>query len=201
MKRFSFVITVLIAVTMLIASDKAGAEDFFDVDYNFIDRAFDGIKPVSDEQFNKTVNQLTPKPVDNSFKGKLKTFFLGRQYGVEPPKGQDREFNNGGDKKAIDDIKNGIYYLKLVVSIQGSDGNIIPLGNYKIKEEKQNDENILVFLQGDKRYGYLKLKNFQDGEKQDALTYSRVDIINDDIVRVVYSTLGSTQCAYAKVFK
>ena len=50
-----------------------------DVDYNFIDTAFDGIQPITDKQFNDTINKLTPQPVDNSFGGKLKTFLFGRK--------------------------------------------------------------------------------------------------------------------------
>ena len=49
----------------------AFADDMFDVDYEFIDRAFEGIQPVTDEQFNKTIDKLTPQPVDNTFTGKL----------------------------------------------------------------------------------------------------------------------------------
>lgn len=179
----------------------AFADDMFDVDYEFIDRAFEGIQPVTDEQFNKTIDKLTPQPVDNTFTGKLKTFLFGRKYGVESqPKGQNKEMDYGGEAKAIQDMKNGVYYLKLVVSIVGANGDIIPLGNYKIQQKKSENQNILIFSQGEKEYGYLKLRDYEDAAKNEALTYSRVDIVNENIVRIVYSTLECTQCAYAKVY-
>ena len=178
------------------------AAEMLDVDYNFIDTAFDGIKPVTDKEFDDTINKLTPQPVENTFLGKLKAFLFGRKYGVEPaPKGQEKEIDFGGEMKAIQDLKNGVYYITLLVSVVGSDGNIIPLGNYKIQEKKINNEDYLVFYQGSKEYGTLKLRKYEDNlKKEHDLTYSRVDIINENIIRVVYATISDTKCAYAKVY-
>lgn len=177
------------------------AADMLDVDYNFIDTAFDGIKPITDKEFDDTINKLTPQPVDNSFGGKLKTFLFGRKYGVEPaPKGQDKEVDLGGETKAIQDLKNGVHYIKLVATIIGVDNQIIPLGNYKIQEKIIENQPMLVFYQGHKEYGMLKLKKFEDTlKKENDLIYSRVDIISDDTIRIVYATLSDTKCAYAKV--
>jgi len=179
------------------------ADDFSDIDYNFLETAFDGITPVTNEQFEKTVNQLTPQPQDNSFKGKLKTFLFGRKYGVEPaPKVDQSEIDLGGEAKAISDMKNGIYYIKLVVSLKNSQGNIIPLGNYKIQEKNIDNQDYLVFYQGQKDYGRLKLRSYDDSGKQgNQVTYTRVDIVNDDIVRIVYSTIKETKCAYGRIYK
>ena len=178
------------------------AAEMLDVDYNFIDTAFDGIKPVTNKEFDDTINRLTPQPVENTFMGRLKAFLFGRKYGVESaPKGQDKEIDYGGEMKAIQDLKNGVYYIKLLVSVVGSDGNIIPLGNYKIQEKTINNENMLVFYQGAKEYGTLKLNKFEDNlKKENDLTYSRVDIISEDVVRIVYATISDTKCAYAKVY-
>lgn len=174
-----------------------------DVDYDFLENAFDGIKPVTNEEFDRTINKLTPQPVENSFKGKIKNFLFGRKYGVEPAlKGQEEKIDIGGEKQAIQDVKNGIYYIKLVASIIGYDGSIIPLGNYKIKEEEKYGENLLVFYQGNQEYGRLRLRNYDDKLKNaNDIAYSRVDIINDYTIRIVYSTLKATKCAVARVYE
>ena len=178
------------------------AAEMLDVDYDFIDTAFDGIKPVTDKEFNDTINKLTPQPVENTFGGKLKAFLFGRKYGVEPQaKGQDKEFDIGGEQKAIQDLKNGVYYIKLLVSIVGEDNKIIPLGNYKIQEKMLNNRPMLVFYQGHQEIGMLKLKLFEDNlKKENDLVYSRVDIVSDELVRIVYSTLSDTKCALARVY-
>ena len=177
-------------------------DTFDDIDYNFIDTAFDGIKPVSDKQFNETINKLTPQPVEDTFGGKLKAFLFGRKYGTQPQPNiqqQDKKIDIGGEKKAIEDIKNGVYYIKLLVSIVGEEGKIIPLGNYKIKE---NNESELVFYQGLQEYGKLKLRSFEDTKKQtNDIAYSRVDIVSDNIIRIVYATIKDTKCATARVYK
>jgi len=176
--------------------------EMLDVDYNFIDTAFDGIQPVTNKQFEDTINRMTPQPVDNTFGGKLKAFLFGRKYGVEPqPKGQDKEIDIGGETKAIQDIKNGVYYITLLASVVGVDGNVIPLGNYKIQEKLINNRPMLVFYQGHKEYGMLKLQKFEDNlKKENDLTYSRVDILNNETLRIVYATISDTQCAIAKVY-
>lgn len=195
MKKLFIIFMLLIAISPIKA-------EMLDVDYNFIDTAFDGIKPVTNKEFDDTINRLTPQPIEDGFMGKLKAFLFGKKYGVEPQaKGQDKEIDYGGELKAIQDIKNGVYYIKLVVSVVGNDGNIIPLGNYKIQEKIVDNEPMLLFSQGSKEYGMLKLKKFNDTlKRENDITYSRVDIVSDDVVRIVYSTISDTKCAYAKVY-
>lgn len=190
---------LLIVITLLFSFARA---QMLDVDYNFIDTAFDGIQPVTNKQFDDTINKMTPQPVDNSFGGKLKTFLFGRKYGVEPQaKGQDKEIDIGGEQKAIQDLKNGVHYIKLIATIVGEDNKIIPLGNYKIQQKMVDNKPMLVFYQGHQEYGMLKLSLFEDTLKKDNdLIYSRVDIISDDTIRIVYSTLSDTKCAIAKVY-
>lgn len=198
MKKF----IIFISILMIFSTSAKAADDLLDVDYNFIDTAFDGIKPVTDKEFNDTINKLTPQPVDNSFGGKLKTFLFGRKYGVEAqPKGQEEQIDIGGEQKAIQDLKNGIHYIKLVVSIIGENNQIIPLGNYKIQEKTVNNQPMLVFYQGHQEYGMLKLKKFDDTLKKDNdLVYARVDILSENSVRIVYSTISDIKCAIAKVY-
>ena len=197
MKKLLIILSLLLS---LLISLPLQAE-MLDVDYNFIDTAFDGIQPVTNKQFNETINSLTPKPVENTFGGRLKAFLFGRQYGVEPqPKGQDKEIDMGGELKAIQDMKNGVYYIKLLVSIVGDNGQIIPLGNYKIQEKVVNNENKLIFIQGRNEYGSLKLRKYDDPlKKENDITYSRVDFIDEYSIRIVYATLDDTKCALAKV--
>jgi len=191
-------------VLLMLFFSFAKATDMLDVDYNFIDTAFDGIKPVTDKEFNDTINKLTPQAPPTTFGGKLKTFLFGRKYGVDNPSpiiNKEQDIDLGGEKKAIEDLKNGIYYIKLLVSIVSFDGKIIPLGNYKIKEKKIDNQDMLVFYQGHDEYGMLKLRKFSDNLKnENDITYSRVDILSDDIVRIVYSTIEDTKCAFAKVY-
>lgn len=193
---------LLILFSLILLNSFTLADSLLESDYNFIDTAFDGIKPVTNKQFNDTVNKLTPQPVEEGFKGKLKAFLFGRKMGVEAqPNGQNVQMDIGGEKAAIDELKNGIYYIKLLVNVIGADGNIIPLGNYKIKEKNEDNQSYLVFYQGEKEYGYLKLKKYEDNlKKENDIAYSRVDIVSDDYVRIVYSTITDTKCALAKVY-
>ena len=196
MKRLFIVLMLLIAMPTYSA-------DMLDVDYNFIDTAFDGIKPITDKEFNDTINRLTPQPVEDTFGAKLKAFLFGRKYGVEspPPNVKEENIDIGGELKAIQEIKNGIHFIRLSMSIIGLEGKIIPLGDYKIQEKTIENEKLLVFYQGSKEYGKLKLKPFEDNLKgKNDISYSRVDIVNDNLIRIVYSTLAETKCAYAKVY-
>jgi len=195
MKKF----LVIFSLFLMLPSYSA---DMLDVDYNFIDTAFDGIKPVTDKEFNDTINRLTPQPVENTFSSKLKTFLFGRKYGVETPPNlkQQENADNGGELRAIQEIKNGIHYIRLSAPVIGLD-SVIPLGDYKIQEKTVDNSNLLFFYQGNKEYGKLKLKPFEDELKgKNDISYSRVDIVNDSLIRIVYSTISATKCAYARVY-
>lgn len=196
MKRIFLIFTILIFSQNILADD-------FDVDYNFIDTAFDGLQPVSDKKFDETINKLTPQPIEDTFGAKLKAFFLGRQYGQENKINTNKEVQKEsyGEKEAIDNIKDGISYLKLVVSIIDSNGKIIPAGNYKVQEKKIDETDTLIFYQGYSEYGRLKLRKFEDKIADDkALVYSRIDILDNDIIRVVHSTIYGTKCALTRAY-
>ena len=191
-------IVLLFLICMPVYSD-----DMLDIDYNFIDTAFDGIKPITDKEFNDTINRLTPQPVENTFGAKMKAFLFGRKYGVEaPPALQNKDIDTGGELKAIQEIKKGIHYIRISTPIVGLGGDVIPLGDYKIQEKTVENDKLLVFYQGTKEYGQLKLKPFEDNLKnENDISYARVDIVNDNVIRIVYSTLAETKCAYARVYR
>jgi len=195
-----FLILVLLIFSFAIAEDNFD----IDVDYNFIDTAFDGIQPVSDKKFNETIEKLTPQPIEDSFGGKVKAFLFGRQYGPSQNKintNKEVQKESYGEKEAIENIKDGISYLKLIVSIIDSEGKIIPAGNYKVQEKKINDFDMLIFYQGYNEYGKLKLRKFKDTKQNEKdLVYSRIDILDNDIIRVVHSTIYGTKCALVKAY-
>ena len=180
----------------------AQASDMLDVDYNFIEHAFENTKPVSEQDFQKAINSKTPQPVPDTFGGKLKAFLFGRKYGVDTPVTTKEEKQDPiSEAQIIQEVKNGIYFIKLLAPIISADNKIIPAGNYKIKEEKINNESMLVFYQSREEYGKLKLFRYNDTKKQQSdLTYSRVDIVSDDTIRIIYSTIDDTKCAVAKVY-
>lgn len=197
-------------ILSLLLFNSAFCADMLDVDYQFIDNAFNGSKAVSDKEFNDAINKMTPAPPPETFGEKLKVFFLGRKNNYEPKttaqqmlenNKKDAQQSDFDEAQIIKDMKNGIYYIKLVVSVVGTNGEIITAGNYKIQEKEVSGKNMLVFYQGHKEYGMLELKKFEDNLKgKYDITYSRIDILSDDIVRIVYSTLDDTKCAIAKVY-
>ena len=178
-----------------------GAE-MLDADYHFIEHAFENTKPVSEGDFQKAVNSKTLEPVPDTFGGKLKAFLFGRKHVQSTPAASQQEKTDPvSDAQMIQEMKNGIYFIKLLAPIISSDNKVISAGNYKIKEEEINNEQMLVFYQGHQQYGTLKLYSYQDNQKKDnQLTYSRVDIVSDDVIRIVYATISDTKCAVAKVY-
>ncbi len=197
MKRFLLILSLLICLNVK-------AAEMLDVDYNFIDSAFDNVKPVTNQQFDKAIEQLTPAPMPETFWGRFKAYLFGRKSVADTKKNttlQNKEVEKIDEKAIINELQNGIFYIKLVVSVIGQDGKIIPLGNYKIQQQVIDNQKMLAFFQGSKMYGMLKLNQFEDNLKnENDISYSRVDIISDNIVRIVYSTISETQCAFAKVY-
>ena len=197
-------------IFLIFLSSISMAADMLDVDYQFIDNAFNHTRAVSDKDFDDAIKKKTPGPQPEGAKEKIKTFLFGRKSQYEYEKAHpeakqktqtDVEKDSFDEAQIIKNMKNGIYYIKLLASIISADGKVIQAGNYKIQQKTINNQNMLVFYQGNKEYGMLRLKKFEDNLKgKYDITYSRVDIISDDIIRIVYSTLDDTQCAIAKVY-
>ncbi len=180
----------------------AYCSDMLDVDYNFIEHAFEHTRPVSEQDFQKAINSKTYEPVPDTFGGKLKAFLFGRKpiSQTTTPK-QQEGIDPVSEAQIIKEAKNGIYFIKLVAPIISADNKVIPLGNYKIKEDKTSGADMLVFYQGHEEYGRLRLYRYNDlQKKQYDLTYSRVDIVSDDTIRIIYATIEDTKCAVAKVY-
>jgi len=192
---------ILIAILFLFSFSYSA--DMLDADYSFIDHAFENTKPVTPQQFEKAINSKTFEPVPDTFGGKLKAFLFGRKQ-VQNPISQTQEEKSDpvSEAQLIKEMKNGIYYIKLVAPVISYDNKVIPAGNYKIKEEKVNEQSMLNFYQGYDNYGMLKLYKYNDNLKNsNDITYSRVDIVSDSIIRIVYSTIEDTKCAFARVYK
>ena len=187
-----------IILLSLFFSFSFASDDLLDIDYNFVNHAFDNIKPVSDKQFSETIDKLKPAPVPETFGGKVKSFLFGRKSVADVKKEEPKILQTQSDSEAIKEITRGVFYITLSISIVGEDNKIIPLGNYKIKQE----DNKLAFYQGYEKYGTLKLEKFEDNNKgKFDIAYSRVDVVSDEIVRIVYSTIDDTQCAIARIVK
>ncbi|MBQ8475597.1 hypothetical protein IJ531_00890 [bacterium] len=191
----------LIILTMFLFSSVI-ASDMLDVDYNFIEHAFENTKPVSEQDFQKAINAKTPQPVPDTFGGKLKAFLFGRKYGVDTlPPSKIEQSDPVSEAQLIQEAKNGVYFIKLLASVVGEGGKIIPLGNYKIKEKEIDNKSMLVFYQGHEECGMLRLYRYNDTQKHEHdLTYSRVDIVSPELIRIVYATLDDTKCALARVY-
>ncbi len=192
-----FLITLL---TMLFLCSYSA--EMLDADYNFIEHAFEGSKAVSERDFQKAINSKTLEDPPTTLGGKIRTFLFGRRYKTDAPIPVQTETPEPvSDAQLIKDIKNGIYYIKLIAPVIGMNNKVIPAGNYKIKEEKINEQSVLAFYQGREEYGTLKLYRYDDTlKKEQDLTYSRVDIVSDDTIRIIYSTIEDTKCAVAKVY-
>ena len=191
---------IVLIIAFLFSS--ALCSEMLDVDYNFIEHAFENTKPVSEQDFQKAINSKTLEPVPDTFGGKLKAFLFGRKYVTDTPaKVQEEKPDPVSEEQMIKEAKSGIYFIKLVAPIISADNKVIPAGNYKIKEEKVDNQPMLVFYQSREEYGKLKLFKYNDIKKHEHdLTYSRVDIVSDDTIRIVYSTIEDTKCAVARVY-
>ena len=176
--------------------------EMLDVDYNFVEHAFENTKPVTEQDFQKAINAKTPQPVPDTIGGKIKAFLFGRKYGVDTPATNNIEQPDPvSEAQLIQETKNGIYFIKLLAPVVSMDNKIIPAGNYKIKEEKTDNGPVLVFYQSREEYGRLKLYKYEDTKKQEHdIAYSRVDIESDEIIRIIYSTIEDTKCAIARVY-
>ena len=192
MKRFFYLIVLLSMSTAI----SFGA-DFSDYDFNQIDNPFAGQKQYTQQDFNKAIQQYK-KPAQKKQGGFWNWFFRHTTHQDEGP--------SVNYKEQYENIPSEMNYPKEVMSLKPSlalgaeiydaEGKIISPGYYQITKE----DDFIILSQGNSTSGKLRAKTYDDKEyKKNDIIYARVESVNDEIIKIIYSNLNDCFVGYARV--
>lgn len=188
MKRiFGFIlISCLILAKPVLADDiDSSSEGIGDLmkQTNIIENAFVGQKKVTDEDFQKALQEVKAKQK----KGKKPKEFKGKNFNEE---------NNGGYLKETAS-KNLI--LSVPLDLTNGDGTHIPIGHYKIVGKKVNNEVYLDFYQSSSLIA--KVPAIETKSDFDNLELNFVQLIpyNEKRVKVIYGSTDFNAYTFIKI--
>ena len=189
---------LILLIALLIFSPVTKAEDdLIDLNMAEIDDAFNSSnrKYVSDQEFNRAINQVQQKR--KGLIQKIKEKFTGKK--IE----DDEKFKNatpqgvGEMGKSAKDIINEKPYLLLPVALKDSFGKTIPQGHYQIEYKKV--DNTINFMQGNRNFGTLKTVQTVDNWNSNAIIYARIIYPKENVAKVIFSNLDTCREGYAQI--
>lgn len=150
---------------------------------NTMENAFVGQKKITDEEFQKTLEQVKSKQK----KGKKKPQFKGKNFNEE---------NNGSYIKETAD-KNLL--LGVPLNLINGDGVEIPMGHYKIVGEKSNNNVYLNFYQSSTLVAKVPAMETQSDFNETAINFVKLLPYNEKRVEVIYGSMDFNAYTFIKI--
>jgi hypothetical protein len=191
MKKAAFIIIFL----LMLSPAGVLADDFFD-NYAGIDHAWDGQKPVTNQEFEKAIDTLTAKQKkkeEKAHKRKIRKISGGGtslHKGLEPT----------SEIMAQDAVKEKDKFEGLLLNIPVDviiDGKILQRGFYNVFGEKDKEGQVyLSFYQAHTLMGKVKAYKTNSDFDSDELDFVRMLPYDEKYIKIVYGSLDFNAYTY-----
>lgn len=147
------------------------------------------VKPVSDEEFDKAIEQVDSKV--NKWKNRFKKW--------QQPRG--KEFSQSNESETIkteEGIDASLPVLCVPVELV-SGQYIIPVGHYQIKGEKIDGMPVLKFYQAHYELAQIPATETNDDFGEEVITFAKWEPSGDDKIKIMYGSLDMNAYAFVKI--
>ncbi len=198
MKKF-----LLLALILLCSTSVRADEDVFDFDFKFLNDPFAGQKMVTDKEFDKAVNSMTPKQAQKKKKepSKFTKWFWGVPQGSGDSQGQTPQYF-GDAPSEIGAIRNPMStkpVITLGAQVKDSSGILLTSGHYQVDLKNIEGQNYIVFLQAHQTVGKFKASPCEDNYNKNAVIYARTAETENGYMKVIFSNLDGTFQGFARI--
>ena len=191
MKKVAFIIFFL----LMLSPASVFADDFFD-SYTGIDHAWDGQKPITNQEFEKAIDTLTSKQKkkeEKAHKRKIKKISGGGtslHKGLEPTS----EIMAQDAVKEKDKLEGLLLNIPVDVII---DGKILQRGFYNVFGEKDKEGQVyLSFYQSHTLMGKVKAYKTNNDFDSDELDFVKMLPYDEKYIKIVYDSLDFNAYTY-----
>lgn len=149
-------------------------------------------KPVTDEDFDKAIEQVKDKQNRN---------WLGlKKRNRNVPKGE--EFTQSNETEVINTHinKDCLPVVSLPVSLKAGD-EVLPVGHYQIKAEKDGDNIVMKFYQAHYMMAQFPAAETMDDFGEEDILFAKWFAQNDEQIKVIYGSLDLNAYAIIDVAK
>lgn len=178
-----------------------GADSLDDLDYDFLNNAFSNPNPTTNKQFEDVMQKLENQEPRGLFY-RIKKFFNRNNPEF------DKDF-----KKRYEGVNNQPLRIKeapeskptVVIGADFSDskGKKLEAGHYQVDFKEEYDGNTdyytIILLQGNTKAAEIKAIAYEDDWETPAVVYSRIQNVQKDLIRLIYSNLDVTIQGYIRL--
>lgn len=150
-----------------------------------VENAFVGQKKITDEEFQKALDQVKAKQK----KGRKNKPFKGKNFNEE---------NNGG---YISETADKNLLLSIPVELTNGDGTEIPVGHYKIVGKKTNKDVYLDFYQSSTLVAHVPAIETQYDFDQPNLNFVQLMPYNEQRVKIIYGSMDFNAYTFIRIKK
>ena len=191
MKKFLVFLAAIVLFTGLSAAaddvDLPASGDLWD---NWTTPAMEPeVKPVSDEEFDKAIEQVDSKV--NKWKNRFKKW--------QQPKG--KEFSQSNESQTIkteEGIDASLPVLCVPVELVAGQ-NIIPVGHYQIKGEKIDGKPVLKFYQAHYELAQIPATETNDDFGEEVITFAKWESADNNNIKIMYGSLDMNAYAFVRI--
>lgn len=202
MKSFFSKIFFLFATAVIFSASAAfGADGLDDLDYDFINNAFQNPNPTTNKQFEEVMERFENQEPRGIFY-KMKKFF--NKNNPEYDKEFKKQYESPNNQPLrIKDAPQSKPTVTIGADFTDSKGKRLEAGHYQVDFKKGYDENpdcyTIMLLQGNTKAADIKAIAYEDDWETPAVVYSRVENVQDDLIRLIYSNLDVTIQGYIRL--
>ena len=197
-KKFILLSGAAFVCFFIIPASSLYSEDMTDFDYQFLDNAFSNPNPTTNKQFEEVMQRYEQEP--NGVFYKLKRF-LNRN-NPEYDKHLKKMYENPNNQPArIKDAPESKPTITIGANFYDSTGKLLEAGHYQADYKEANGTYTISLLQGKTRVAEIKAIPYEDDWETPAVVYARTQIVQDDLVRIIYANIDITIQGYVRLQK
>ena len=182
--RILILILLLLFVTPMCKAEGAdsmsGTWDSFG---KTIDGSFNNVKPVTDELFNKTIEEIKSRGKKNKKKKKNEIIPLS-------PVPHKTDIYDNNEMQSLYNKLQHTPTIMIPTNVITDNGTLMPTGYYKLSNKKSPDNKYyLVFSQGNSQIAENHAIQTEEDYKQKDINFVDVIPISDNYIKVIYGTI------------
>ena len=151
---------------------------------------------VSDEQFNKAIEQMKGKPRE-PWKFTKWLFGIKDNPQAEP---QNDVKSGPSEFDLMRDAMKSNNLISIFSVVSDDFGHVIPVGHYSVHHKKANGVDYILLKQADKTFGCFRAFKAEDKSYDKAVVYSRTTVdASEEFINIIFSDFDNTFKAKAKI--
>ena len=189
------VLILLISCFLIMLSTPANAEDSDSSSSDMgdlmqysdrFDNPYAGQKQISDEDFQKTLDQVKAK------QGKKKK---------QPPTFKGKNYNGSNTTNYINETGEKNILLGVPLDLINGDGTEIPIGHYKVIAKRENDKVYLNFLQSSTLVAKVPAIETDSDFDEKELNFVKLESYDDKRIRIIYGSMDLNAYTFINIKK